>query len=367
MEPINQAPVIIKKTNVAAIILTIFLVLAVAAAGVSGYFNYKQYLWLKDSQGWNEKFKVEIDDKAETINSLRSQVTDYRVAEKKANDKITMLEGIVSDNRVSINNLQSTLNQANNNLRIKTNELASTQNDLSVTSRRLTNTESTLAQTQQEVADITGTLNNLQAWVDDNAFLNNNLNAEVTNTLKKPVVTASTGSDAVFIDLNEMGRQMYSSFGFSYKSDSAVSYGRTNDKFYDIYTFWRFKVGDCDDFANFYAAWLRTLKKSYSNAKLNFGSFYLPDSNNHIYIVCGELLNGGGHCVVGAGYISDIKNMYLVEPQGGAYLGQTFDAFKNLWGIFDEDNFYVMRSNGVYSSLSTAIIKANNLLSVRVE
>lgn len=259
-----------------------------------------------------------------------------------------------------------------------TSELYSEQQRLSNVQKELSSTKTELEQTQEqvsvvkkEVEDIVYTLNNLESWVDENALLPYDKLSNIHNSCGTYI---DVQENNCIIDAKQMGQDMKICLRFYWVDDKITSNFGTGERIFDIDTFWQSKEGDCDDFALFFASWLRT---EYNHAKAICGekSIYIKLDESKfikcpcdIYSVCGAYGNSG-HCETGVSQTSYkpsegytfFSNLYIIEPQNGGYGGTSLEEFKNVWEFFSENDFASVSDYKVSRSIQSAKIKLQNI------
>jgi len=349
-----------KKFIIPLIILFLFL----SASGVVIYqYNY----WYNYEKGLRIKRDQTIQDRDSKISLLGREITNLESNLQNTKEELP-------ETKIRLTSTENKLRYTERDLEITETKLSDTEFDLEKTNYNLQNTQNTLQTTQTEltsanqqvaqvkvqVAEISNTIYNLESWVSDNAQLNNNLITEMNAVYKTDYITEYDGM--FVIDLNIMGKMMFSDFKFQYENDATLTGGRKGDNIFDINEFWSMRKGDCEDFANFYVAWLRSIINQYGEDKVQLkpGNGYLY-SNVDIYNVCGELKTGTGHCVVGIGNVYNMDSMILIEPQGGRFLGNAFEVFETLYNVISENNFYNFKDNKISSDINSALIDLKNI------
>jgi len=285
---------------------------------------------LSDTQGEYATYKRNAED---TIAGKNAEIVE------KA-DRITRLEADVSNLQLAVSGLERDVQDWQD-------RYSETYSELQMTSQELSQAQAELdelsALTSESYSQLTGMLE----WVDKNAYLPSSIWDEV-HTCGDPVTVS--GGDC-YVNTYDLGQDMVNCFDYSLDETRGDSQSVSTCK-----EFWKGKSGDCDDFALFAAAWLR---KEIEESSCENIWVVLQDqpswvcdfagcdrktvtaSPDDVYVVCGALADGSGHCVVGIskgddiGSEEELRDIRLFEPQGGKYLG---DEFTNLHAIISDSD-----------------------------
>jgi len=307
-------------------ILIIILSLSTVSLGVSTFIFYQHKLkwyhkWYDDYTLWYNNYLDLNKTSSEKIQSLENEISDL-------SDKVSKL----NLDKVKLESENKNLQNLNEQQRILNERLE----------KEISDQEKRMQEILNEANEIKNELYSLKDWVSDNAMISDNIYSEIAGTVGIDYVTSYC---EILVD--RMGVYMYS-LGFTYQLD-IESTGGKEDRLFSINDFWSTKKGDCEDFALFYAGWLRkvidNLNDICSNPKLVYEGYPLDISNKKVYVVCGKTNSGTGHCVVGftdlypedSGFLDDLK---LIEPQNGGFLGTVNDNFETVWYIISENDFY---------------------------
>lgn len=290
-------------------------------------------------------------------NTLISERTELNAQIDGLKNEVITKEGTINELQSQTSTLQS--------------QAQSSESQLREVQQSALQTQSNVEETKKELQDIVSSLNNLESWVSQNAKLPSDTFNLVSQMCKHSIT--KTG-DKCIIDANAMGAKMRSCLGFTWVDDTTTSNFNSGDVIYDTATFFNSKKGDCDDFAFFYTAWIRS---EYEYAKtlctedkisIKFSSSLSLVCPCEVYEVCGGLKSGGGHCETGVTTKSNspnnpstfLNNLYIIEPQSGSYDGLTFNQFETIWEYFTPNDFItVSNNNAIISSIQFAKQKAN--------
>jgi len=320
---------------------------------------------------------LSVDNFNKITSNLNERITSLDNELAKYKNLYTTEVELTKSEKAQKDNLELQLQTLNSQLGVKETEIAglrsqiqgeqsassSLQGQLSTTQQQLAQQKAQLDVAKKESQEVLNTLNRLDTWTSNNAQLNSNLFSSVSQCGQY----TSKINNICQIDVNKIGSDMLGCIGFRWINDTITSNYNKNDVLYDVGTFYTTKQGDCDDFALFGAAWVRSeynkAKQICSEDKIQMKvsqsiAVACPCST---YVVCGMLRSGGGHCEVGIARLSIspnapsfFNNVYIVEPQGGAYKGTASSEFQTIWNIFSYNDFIIYSNDNVYSSIKSS-------------
>jgi|TARA_B100001971_G_C18204456_1_gene546686 hypothetical protein len=303
------------------------------------------------------------------LNEFNDLTLQYQNLEQDRNNYKNLYQkesGLKQDEIRKRQTAESVTQRTEQQLTSEQKRAGSLQTELSQTEKELSSTMQQVEVVKNEFQDILYQINGLETFVKDNADLSGSRLNIIHSLCGNPI---TRDGDSCVIDANKMGSDMTSCIDFTWVDDKTTSNFADGQRIFDPDTFWSSKEGDCDDFAMFMAAWLRSeydLAKSMCSQvsiKVKSGGW----GSSPIYVNCPCKIYSVGGCYIGrdschmeVGISKDIdiygygavNNIHVVEPQGGAYRGlapNTYDGGVN-W-IFTENDFLNLNNNNVYRSL----------------
>lgn len=302
---------------------------------------------LANFQNTEQDLRRQISSYQNQVTALANSYTgsvdvDYFVSE------ISRLNSEVSEKQATITQLQSQLEGVQGSL-------SGAQGQISGLQGELASKYQTLDQLMTQATAVKNEILDLERWVSDNAVLPQTILKELHNVYGDPL---SVSGEVCQIDTCKIGKAMASRFTWT---DDLVTSGKA-DFVFDVYKFYNGKVGDCDDFGLFGAAWLRaeiarakeeqcsTIKVLFADVGYsscsNYRSMDISDIDD-VYSACGCFRGSSGcHCETGISTAtptaSNLKSsIYLFEPQSGQYNGAYDQQFQDSpYWIFSSDNYY---------------------------
>ena len=337
-----------KRIKYASLVFIAILVLALI------FTSYQYYYFNKEYQTYYEKFNVEKGEKESYITLFNTEKTNKEAEielRKQKEAELTETQALVVTREKEASDLRTDIIE-------EKAAKAEIQSDLDIKSNQL-------KAIRAEVTDINSEIGKLQYWVSSNAKLGTNLLSDIHSLVGSTL--SFPNPEQCNINLNEMGADM-SKLGFRWVDDSTTSNGTSLDGIYDVATFWGTKRGDCEDFALFMSAWIRSEYElamnncSESNITLQVAFMTKLKCPCNVHVICGDVTGMGGHCEVAITNTGDpysgiayFQNAQIIEPNGGYYDGLGSNRFKSSrYYLFTYNDFITYYSNGSIKSLQNA-------------
>ncbi|MFH2106045.1 MAG: hypothetical protein ABII22_02200 [Candidatus Micrarchaeota archaeon] len=200
-----------------------------------------------------------------------------------------------------------------------------------------------LLTTKKEVENIIYNLDNLENFVSSNSLISKEQENKIHSYCGNPAKNC-------IIDANKMGRDMTKCLGFVWVDDQTTSNFADGQRIFDLNTFWLSKQGDCDDFALYMAAWLRTEYKNLQSSCRESEIRVKVDMDTYVQCPCNFYSIGGYVTKIGGTYHMETgigqkgkenpEDIYIVEPQDGNFDGMgNGNVMTDVYWLFTKDDF----------------------------
>jgi len=305
----------------------------------------------------------------ETLRSTQNRLDSTESELKATKITLTSTQNTLNAKVREIEGLEAQISQLSSELSETKYELAQTSKHLGQTEFELSQAKVVLAAISSDLSEVENRINYLTNYVNENAYLPESISSDLHTQYGDPV-------EGNIIDTCEIGRMM--ARRFSYRTDTG------GDNVFNVEKFWDLRQGDCDDFAFFAAAWLRSeimrVKKSGGTPIVSFGEvkqqcwlFFCStkcdptllltadDIEEKVVMACGTLKGGGGHCEVGVLGVNPkaavfkkapTSSLYVFEPQSGENQGLFTDEFTSPHALFTSDDYISFSGNAIEFRLS---------------